>query len=197
VTMDEVEIRYVIPTSPRSEHIRFCHLHTDYFHPDLVGLYMDQIKDRLLNKSLMQKLTVMPGSISPPCHSSLIETEGVDNRLERTATRKPRDHHHNEFRWLAQSFHHGSTPHTKRVTTTATAIASPLAIMDANVAPSDLAPCRTRLIGATLSGRVHGLFCCVLHPPKMPRTVEFFKECLLFHQLGGLYLRPVNSTWKL
>jgi hypothetical protein len=31
VTMDEVEIRYVIPTSPRSEHIRFCHLHTDYF----------------------------------------------------------------------------------------------------------------------------------------------------------------------
>jgi len=31
VRMDEVEIRYVIPTSPRSEHIRFCHLHTDYF----------------------------------------------------------------------------------------------------------------------------------------------------------------------
>ena len=30
VTMDEVEIRYVIPTSARSEHIRFCHLHTDY-----------------------------------------------------------------------------------------------------------------------------------------------------------------------
>ena len=37
VTMDEVEIRYVIPTSPRSEHIRFCHLHTDYFHPNLIG----------------------------------------------------------------------------------------------------------------------------------------------------------------
>ncbi len=31
VTMDEVEIRYVIPTSPQSERIRFCHLHTDYF----------------------------------------------------------------------------------------------------------------------------------------------------------------------
>jgi site-specific DNA recombinase len=31
VTMDEVEIRYAIPTSLRSEHIRFCHLHTDYF----------------------------------------------------------------------------------------------------------------------------------------------------------------------
>ena len=30
VTMEEVEIRYVIPTSSHSEHIRFCHLLTDY-----------------------------------------------------------------------------------------------------------------------------------------------------------------------
>ena len=30
VTMEEVEIRYVIPTSPTSEQIRFCHLLTDY-----------------------------------------------------------------------------------------------------------------------------------------------------------------------
>lgn len=28
--MEEVEIRYVIPISPNSEHIRFCHLLTDY-----------------------------------------------------------------------------------------------------------------------------------------------------------------------
>jgi site-specific DNA recombinase len=32
VTNDEVEIRYVIPTSPSSEHVRFCHLRKDYFH---------------------------------------------------------------------------------------------------------------------------------------------------------------------
>jgi site-specific DNA recombinase len=31
VTNDEVEIRYVIPTSPRGEHERFCHLRLDYF----------------------------------------------------------------------------------------------------------------------------------------------------------------------
>jgi len=30
VTGDEVEIRYAIPTSVRSEHIRFCHLLTHY-----------------------------------------------------------------------------------------------------------------------------------------------------------------------
>lgn len=31
VTNEEVEIRYVIPTSPESEHVRFCHLRKDYF----------------------------------------------------------------------------------------------------------------------------------------------------------------------
>jgi site-specific DNA recombinase len=31
VTGDEVEIRYVIPTTPSSEHVRFCHLRADYF----------------------------------------------------------------------------------------------------------------------------------------------------------------------
>lgn len=40
VTDDDVEIRYVIPTSPASEQVRFCHLRKDYFHPMLgfVGL---------------------------------------------------------------------------------------------------------------------------------------------------------------
>ena len=31
VTGEEVEIRYVIPLSPKSEQIRFCHLRLDYF----------------------------------------------------------------------------------------------------------------------------------------------------------------------
>ena len=31
VTNDDVEIRSVIPTTPSSEHVRFCHLRTDYF----------------------------------------------------------------------------------------------------------------------------------------------------------------------
>ncbi len=31
VTNDEVEIRYVIPTSPNSEQVRFCHLRANYF----------------------------------------------------------------------------------------------------------------------------------------------------------------------
>ncbi|MGI8948368.1 MAG: hypothetical protein ACR2FV_10440, partial [Ornithinimicrobium sp.] len=31
VTDGDVEIRYVIPTTPESEKVRFCHLRTDYF----------------------------------------------------------------------------------------------------------------------------------------------------------------------
>jgi site-specific DNA recombinase len=39
VTNGDVEIRYVIPTSPSSEHVRFCHLRSDYFHPpDVIGM---------------------------------------------------------------------------------------------------------------------------------------------------------------
>jgi site-specific DNA recombinase len=38
VTDGDVEIRYVVPTSPASEHIRFCHLRTDYFdHPAMAA----------------------------------------------------------------------------------------------------------------------------------------------------------------
>jgi site-specific DNA recombinase len=38
VANGDVEIRYVIPTSPSSEHVRFCHLRSDYFNaPDMIG----------------------------------------------------------------------------------------------------------------------------------------------------------------
>jgi site-specific DNA recombinase len=48
VTNDEVEIRYVIPTSPNGEHTRFCHLRKDYFtNPDLLRMINLQIHDQV------------------------------------------------------------------------------------------------------------------------------------------------------
>jgi hypothetical protein len=38
VTSEEVEIRYVIPTDPSSEQVRFCHLRSDYLPNPLVGV---------------------------------------------------------------------------------------------------------------------------------------------------------------
>jgi site-specific DNA recombinase len=38
VTGEEVEIRYVIPTDPSSEQVRFCHLRSDYvYHPPVAS----------------------------------------------------------------------------------------------------------------------------------------------------------------
>ena len=36
VTGEEVEIRYVIPTDPSSEQVRFCHLRSDYLSDSVV-----------------------------------------------------------------------------------------------------------------------------------------------------------------
>ncbi|MDQ5851954.1 MAG: zinc ribbon domain-containing protein, partial [Chloroflexota bacterium] len=48
VANGDVEIRYVIPTSPSSEHVRFCHLRSDYFaHPDRVGRCGDALSDKV------------------------------------------------------------------------------------------------------------------------------------------------------
>jgi site-specific DNA recombinase len=49
VTDEQVEIRYVIPTSPASEKIRFSHLRSDYFSdPYLIGPYDIEFFDQIL-----------------------------------------------------------------------------------------------------------------------------------------------------
>lgn len=53
VTNDEVEIRYVIPTSPQSEQVRFMHLRSDYFDaPNLIGFVdhqpLEQVREDLM-----------------------------------------------------------------------------------------------------------------------------------------------------
>ncbi len=85
VTMDEVEIRYVIPTSPRSEHIRFCHLHTDYFHANLVSLHVNQIQLSGFDQRMMDLLTMGPCAIAPTGDGSLIQVKCMHNGLNRTS----------------------------------------------------------------------------------------------------------------
>ena len=48
VTDEEVEIRYVIPTSPRSEQLRFCHLRLDYFNLPSCSVELHHILGRPL-----------------------------------------------------------------------------------------------------------------------------------------------------
>jgi hypothetical protein len=64
VTGEEVEIRYVIPTSPESEHVRFCHLRSDYLHhPALRGAQRDRfalLRDLREQAALFQALAGGP-----------------------------------------------------------------------------------------------------------------------------------------
>lgn len=47
VTGEEVEIRYVIPISPSSEHVRFCHLRSDYFHTPALPVHAKDARGAL------------------------------------------------------------------------------------------------------------------------------------------------------
>jgi site-specific DNA recombinase len=48
VTGEEVQIRYVIPTDPSSEHVRFCHLRSDYLHhPTTIPPYRQNLRRSL------------------------------------------------------------------------------------------------------------------------------------------------------
>lgn len=101
VTMDEVEIRYVIPTSARSEHIRFCHLHTDYFHANLIGLHVDQVQVALFNQSVMDSLTLRSCPVSPAGNGAFIQIIGMNNRLHRASIGEQCHHNDNQLRRLA------------------------------------------------------------------------------------------------
>jgi hypothetical protein len=73
------------------------------------------------------------------------------------------------------------------VATHVTAIPLPLAIMDANIALSDLASCGTHRIRAKLVRRVHRLVGCFFQKHIMPMAVVIFQLLPPFHQLMALY----------
>jgi site-specific DNA recombinase len=68
ITDGDVEIRYAIPTSQNSEHVRFCHLRTDYFgNPYLVGMGHQQP----LNQIGITREVVRTVGRAPFAHRSL------------------------------------------------------------------------------------------------------------------------------
>ncbi|GAC1306240.1 MAG: hypothetical protein NVSMB27_44690 [Ktedonobacteraceae bacterium] len=176
VTMDEVEIRYVIPTSPRSEHIRFCHLHTDYFHPNFIRLHVHQVQSPLFNDFLMHLLTMGSCSITPICHGSFIQPVSMHNGLHWASIRQEGDDNHNEIPRFAQALQHRSSTGTEGLFADLTAVALPFAIMNADVALCFLASCGTHLIRAKLLRRIHRL-CTCLH------MLQYAYGCLLFQPL--------------
>ena len=58
VTDADVEIRYVLPTSPESEHVRFCHLRKDYFELPALDKPADDLQRLLRQVGAEQRLRI-------------------------------------------------------------------------------------------------------------------------------------------
>jgi len=98
VTDDAVEIRYVLPTTPESEHIRFCHLRKDYFHhpppPTEPRIVLDALaRDPHLDPAPMEgaaavaRVVALSGvhlfrSLARPSARPAHRWDGVDDRRE-------------------------------------------------------------------------------------------------------------------
>ena len=162
-----------------------------------IRLDVEQIEAGLLNNGLMQPLAVMPCSISPPRHPSLIEPKSRNDGLERTAVSQQGPHDNDQLRRLAQPLQHGSSPCAKGMTTGATARALPLAIRDADVALFDLTSCGTCQVRATYLRHVHRFLMVFLHKHILPMVVAFFKSLPPFHQVVGLYQSSCSARISL
>jgi hypothetical protein len=85
VTNGDVEIRYVIPTTPASEHVRFCHLRTDYFDPEALSIPGDRLtRAGLIGREAprlirLLRVTALDVPWKPPAQG------GVDPQVARTA----------------------------------------------------------------------------------------------------------------
>ncbi len=185
VTMEEVEIRYVIPTSPRSEHIRFCHLHTDYFDPHFIRLNVHQVQLPLFNDLLVHLLTMCSRSIAPIRYGSFIPTKGMHNGLDGASIAPECHDNHDEIHRFTQALEHRSPTGTEGVFADLTAIALPFAIMNDDVALFLLASCGARLIGAKLVRRVHRL-CRCLHMLQHANGPVLFQALLPFSPGSGV-----------
>jgi site-specific DNA recombinase len=78
VTGDEIEIRYVLPTSPQSEHVRFCHLRSDYFHHPTTRQYDESLRVVRSLDDLQLQLTPRPQVADPLDQPAGVAAVGPD-----------------------------------------------------------------------------------------------------------------------
>src|SRR5205085_4979312 len=105
---------------------------------------------------------MLTSSLSPVGNGALIEAEGMDDGLYRTAIGQQRHHDHDHLRRFAQARKHRPMLGIKRFPTALTAIAWLCAAMNHDGALPHLSSCLVLQIGAKLSGSIHWL-CLFFH----------------------------------
>jgi len=90
VTHDEVEIRYVIPTSQASEQVRFCHLRKDYFRLPAQHEPLDDLHRILLHLRAQERLGLPGTARQGRCELAFrITDEHPADRQRRQTAMKP------------------------------------------------------------------------------------------------------------
>ena len=84
----------------RRDHHRESHPrhHATRFHPNLVGLHVDQIELSLLDDGLMHSLTLFARAVAPRSHGAFIQSIGLHNRLHRASKGQERDDNDHQLR---------------------------------------------------------------------------------------------------
>ncbi len=118
------------------------------FHSDLIGLHVLQIEFGLHDLILMNALAALPGSLLPSGNGSLIQPEGVDNRLAWTAIGYQRHDEDDEVFLLASSLQHRSSPRAERLPAGFTLVSLSLLPVTHHIALFGFPSCRTVPVGA-------------------------------------------------
>jgi site-specific DNA recombinase len=74
VTGEEVEIRYVIPTSPKGETMRFCHLRLDYFNGPMASFELEYtLRDGIESRQACHPIAdrLFPDTLGLPASTDL------------------------------------------------------------------------------------------------------------------------------
>ena len=147
--------------------------HPSCFHPNFVGLNMHCLELSLFKESMIDTLALLARTISPRGYRAFIQTIGLHNGLDRT----PKGYEVTTITTnsvdVRNTRKHRSATKTKGSTTGATPVALSFAIVNCNVALSDLASCGTRHVRAKLVRRFHRLCCVVLHRHILPGFTLF------------------------
>ena len=124
------------------------------FDPDFIRMHVHQISG-VLHQLLMHPLTVPPGSLLPVHYCTLIQMEGGNDGLQRTAMRNQGYYDHNLICWVMQSVERCPGGCSKGLTTYFSLVPCFFSVVNNYVVLAYFAPCGARHIRAELFSRVH------------------------------------------
>ena len=137
---------------------------------------------------LVEPLTVAAGPIAPVGDGPLVEPEGGDDRLDRTAMAEQGDHEGHQIDGLLESVERSIAGGGEGAAADGASITPFLAAMDGDVAEAELASCGAFEVVAELALRVHR------HLPRDTVWRPCLEECWMDPRFSSPYPR-ITVQW--